>query len=74
MNNTGAPSIQPEIGSLNKPIANYSFKKDEWDWKIINRRLSHISEGKLKNMCKEETIKSMPKICSKRLNRNKKHV
>lgn len=71
MNKTGAPSIQPENGSLNKPIVNYSFKKYEWDWTIIHRRLSHISKGKLEKMCKEKTIKDMPKRCSKRFNHNK---
>ena len=72
MNKTGAPSIQPENGSLKKPIVNHSFKKDEWDWTKIHRKLSLIKEEKLEKMCKEETIKDMLKRCSKRFNHNKK--
>ena len=68
----GAPIIQPENGSLNESIVDHSFKNDELDWIIIHRRLLHISEGKLEKMCKEETIKDIPKRCSKRFNHNKK--
>ena len=69
---TGAPTIQPENGKIQNPIVNHSFNKEELDWPTVHRRLSHTSEGKLEKMCKVETIKDLPKRCSKRYNHNKK--
>ena len=70
---TGDPTIQPDNDKLQKPIVNHSFKIEELNWRIVHRRLVHISVGKLEKMCKVETIKDLPKRCSKRYNHNK-HV
>ena len=67
----GAPSIQSENEKLQKPMANHSFKKEELDWPTIHTRLAHTSEGKLKKMRKEETIKDLPKIHSSSYNYSK---
>ena len=67
----GAPSIQSENEKLQKPMANHSFKKEELDQPTVYKRLAHTSEGKLEKMCKVETIKDLPKRCSKRYNHNK---
>ena len=69
--NTDNLSIQPDNGKLQKPMTNHSFKKEELDWPTIYKLLAQTSERKLEKMCKEETIKDLPKRCPKRYNDNK---
>ena len=59
--NTDNLSIQPDNGKLQKPMTNHSFKKEELDWPTIYKLLAQTSERKLERMCKEKTIKDLPK-------------
>ena len=53
---------------LPEPRARHSFTKQPLTWELMHRRLCHVSDGKLEEMCRKETLLDLPK----RHNKNKR--
>ena len=50
------------LAALHAPIVNVSFSKHDYvDWSLFHRRLDHIKDEKMANMCKRQLLKDLPK-------------
>ena len=48
--------------ALHAPIVNVSFSKHDYiDWSLLHRRMDHIKDEKLANMCKNQLLRDLPK-------------